>query len=244
MWSVIRRVYATIVFWFAVATGVILAALATLLQPFTWCHDGIADNIRSYTASTIFFVMTRTGIWKVRTTGLQKLSLTQAVVLAGNHQSIIDTLFMCLLPTTRKTYTYNRKWMWVPVFGWMCWLAGFTDIDKSSRTALSKIVDRVTDRVRVGYTVMIYPEGTRNKQSVVTSLMDTIKTGAFRIAQNARVPLQPIAFRGTNVACRGFVADYATIKIDICDAYDIPSDMLIGRAIREFRDQIDPILSS
>jgi 1-acyl-sn-glycerol-3-phosphate acyltransferase len=50
-------------------------------------------------------------------------------ILAPNHTSIIDTLYIAIL-NYKKTYSYNLKWSWVPLFGQLCLLADYIGIDK------------------------------------------------------------------------------------------------------------------
>lgn len=234
-----RKFIATIVFWVTVCASAVVTGLLIFINPDCWNHDGIAWCIETYMALTIYTVMTKLNIWHVRVGGYRLRSTERPYVLAANHQSIIDTLFMALIPVP-KTYTYNKKWMWVPIFGWLCWFADFVAIDKKNSKTKSQVVPNVVKYVQQGYSVMIYPEGTRNKDRVVHRLMDKLYTGAFRVAQDATCLVLPVAIQGTNHACRRGVCDFATIDITYCDPFYVAkSSEGIQAAAERFRETID-----
>jgi 1-acyl-sn-glycerol-3-phosphate acyltransferase len=144
-------------------------------------------------------------------------------ILASNHSSIIDTLFMSMMPC-KKTYTYNSKWSIVPVFGWLCLWAGYIGIDTKSEASRKTVVGRVVDKVRRGYSVMIYPEGTRTRNPYV--IANTIKTGAFRISQESKIPVLPIIFNNTFKAVDRYgIVDIANIDIIIATPLEIKEDL-------------------
>lgn len=236
---IVRKTLVTIWFWLGVAIGALLALLATCLDPYRiFDHDFITYNIETYMARTIEYWMTIPGIWRVdihihtrkswasgcsvadRTyTSFQHLVIEeQPVIIAPNHASLIDTLFVALLPL-RKTYSYNAKWSWVPVFGWLCVCANYVSIDKSNPVKLKQVVPRLVKMMREKYSIMIYPEGSRSKCQ--GQLMPALKSGAFRIAMESKRQILPVVLTNTAMAVSQYgVVDFATIEIKILDLID------------------------
>jgi 1-acyl-sn-glycerol-3-phosphate acyltransferase len=201
-------------------------------------HDLITLTIEGLMAPIIQYAMTIPKIWKVEYYMPEHSQFKdiedKTFILASNHSSIIDTLFMATLPF-KKTYTYNAKWGRVPVFGWMCIWAEYIGIDTNSETARAKVVERTIAKVKQGYSVMIYPEGGRTHDPY--NLPEKLKTGTFRIANEANVPVLPIVFNGMFRAVDRYgVADIANIEIVVMDPIKMTDDM--NSNIKLFRTAI------
>jgi 1-acyl-sn-glycerol-3-phosphate acyltransferase len=71
---------------------------------------------------------------------------------------------------------------------------------------------------------MIYPEGTRTRNPYV--IANTIKTGAFRISQESKIPVLPIIFNNTFKAVDRYgIVDIANIDIIIATPLEIKEDL-------------------
>lgn len=237
----LRKFFITIWFWLwvCIATALtgIFATVIVLLKYITESqglytvpydtHDLITINIEGMMTWIIYYAMTLPRFWKMETYNEKNFNLEELekgqFILASNHSSIIDTLFMSMMPC-RKTYTYNTKWSMVPVFGWLCVWAGYIGIDTKSEASRKSVVGQVADRVRRGYSVMIYPEGTRTRNPYI--IAETIKSGAFRISQETKVPVLPIVFNNTFQAVDHYgIADIANIDIIITHPLEIKEDL-------------------
>ena len=221
----------TLWFWTGTVIATAITGIACVIRHFRTedgCdHDQITFMIENIMAKFIFYWMTVPRFWSYEVTWCDqetRLALMKnpgAFILAANHSSIIDTLFIALFPV-RKTYTYNLKWSRVPVFGWLCLWAGYIGIDTKSEEGKKQIVPRVAERVKQGYSVMVYPEGTRNKHPPKPLLK--LKTGAFRVAHAAQRPVLPLVLKNTwQGMSRYGVVDIATMKMIICKPI-VPTD--------------------
>jgi len=219
--DILIKLVLTIYFWLIVSIGSLTAFTMILYDPMhLFDHDFITFNIETYMASFIYFCMTKTGVWKVTIhNNLEKSYELDSVIIAPNHISLVDTLFVALMPQ-KKTYSYNKKWGWVPVFGWMSQMAGYISIDKNNKAKLAQIVPDVIKRIKNGYSIMMYPEGTRNKNP--QTLSNIIKTGAFRIAKESGAAILPIVFVNTDKAVSYYgIVNYANIHIHILEPIHI-----------------------
>lgn len=83
------------------------------------------------------------------------------VVVVANHQSTWETyalysLFFPICTVLKKELTY------IPVFGWLLlWSRPIVIDRKKKATALKEILRQGQERINSGYSVLIFPEGTR-----------------------------------------------------------------------------------
>jgi len=80
----------------------------------------------------------------------------------------------------------------IPLFGWAMAAGRFIFIDRKNPIAARKSIDRAAARIRDGSSVAIFPEGTRSRDG----LLGPFKKGGFHLAQQAGVPVVPIAIQG------------------------------------------------
>lgn len=111
------------------------------------------------------------------------------VVVMANHQSTWETLFLQNHFQPISTI-FKRSLLHIPFFGWGLALLWPIAIDRSSPLkALKRVKAMGKQRIRGGYSVLVFPEGTR---------MPVGQTGPFArsgadIAKGAGVPVIPVA---------------------------------------------------
>jgi 1-acyl-sn-glycerol-3-phosphate acyltransferase len=134
-------------------------------------------------------------LWKLRTTGRDRLPWRGPAVLVANHASLIDILVL---------YAVHRPFKWVskaenfriPVIGWGMVLNAYVPVrrgDRASVTAMMATCDRLLEE---GNPLMFFPEGTRTRDGRLLPFKD----GAFELAVRHGVPVIPIAIHGTGRA--------------------------------------------
>lgn len=92
--------------------------------------------------------------------GLENIPSHSTVIMA-KHQSAWETVGMlCHLP--RSVWIIKRELVWLPIIGWVLWGLKSIAIDRrSGRSARDQILELGRDRLQKGYSVAIFPEGTR-----------------------------------------------------------------------------------
>ncbi len=131
---------------------------------------------------------------RVRVFGLENLPPPGTpVVYMANHQSYMDipTIFG-FLPVQFRIIAKQSLFR-VPFMGWHLTRAGNIPINRSNRREAMKSIARAADRIRVGTSVVVFPEGTRSRDGV----LQTFKAGSFKLAAAAGVPIVPISIIGT-----------------------------------------------
>jgi 1-acyl-sn-glycerol-3-phosphate acyltransferase len=121
-------------------------------------------------------------------------NLGPAVYIA-NHQNSYD-IFTISGAVQKNTVSVGKKSLkWIPFFGQMYWLTGNILIDrKNSNKALNTIALTAKKIQEKQLSVWLFPEGTR---SYGRGLLP-FKTGAFRTAIQAEVPLVPVCASNTH----------------------------------------------
>lgn len=111
------------------------------------------------------------------------------VVWAANHQNNYD-LFTHANAVMPGTVSVGKKSLkWIPFFGQMYWLTGNILIDRNNTNKAKNTIELTADKIKKSkLSIWLFPEGTRSRGRGLLPL----KTGAFRTAIQAGVPLVPI----------------------------------------------------
>ena len=122
----------------------------------------------------------------------QRVEPFQTRVYMPNHQSLTDMpQVLYLLPKANGTLIKKEAFR-VPVLGWAFHAAGFTPVDRSSPKAARRSLESAVTAMKKGRSFVIAPEGTRSR----TGRLGPFKSGGFRLAVRAGVPVVPITVTG------------------------------------------------
>lgn len=113
-------------------------------------------------------------------------------VVVSNHQSMLDVLLLSRLPREMK-WVAKESLFRVPWVGWMFTLAGDIPVRRGDAGSGSEALRQARAYLDRGMSVMIFPEGTRSRSGA----LQPFKSGAFRLALEAGVPVLPVAVSGT-----------------------------------------------
>lgn len=115
--------------------------------------------------------------------------LKGSVLVASNHQSVWETqAHNMLFPNV--VWVLKRELLKIPLFGWALRTLSPIAIDRSRGSeALEQILSQGRQRVKDGFSIIIFPEGTR----VPPGQEKPFKTGAAKIAKELDLPIIPVA---------------------------------------------------
>jgi len=127
--------------------------------------------------------------YRIRVIGRKNLPRDRGYVLCANHISAIDPVFVI------EARGFGRE-MWVmgkeelfrnPFAGWFLRHVGVVPVERGrgDKTVLNEAIASV----REGRSMLIFPEGTRNKTG--TPALLPLKSGAFVVAQSANADIVP-----------------------------------------------------
>ena len=137
------------------------------------------------------FILKVTGA-DITVIGHENIPKDQAVLYIGNHRSFFDILLTYVLCPDLTGYVAKKEMEPIPLLSiWMrylhCLFLDRQDIKAGMKTILTAI-----EKVKIGISICIFPEGTRNKGKDELELLP-FHDGSFKIATKAGCPIVPIA---------------------------------------------------
>ena len=178
---------ANLLVWFYT---VVLGTIALLCRPFDSQHLVYGFLARLW--CRLILVTVRARVTVEMSGPLPK----KPAVFMANHTSVLDIpALFSVLPTTCR-FIAKKELFYIPFLGWNLWAAGHFPVDRSNPRKTIKSIKRVVQGIREGKSLVVFPEGTRS----ATGVMGPFKTGSFKIAVRARVPIVPVSIRGAHRA--------------------------------------------
>lgn len=170
------------------------------------------------------------------------------VVYICNHQNSWD-IFLVSAGLRPNTVTVGKKSLqWIPFFGQMYWLTGNVLIDRKDAGKAIDTINFTAEKIKNdGLSVWLFPEGTRSQGRGLLPF----KTGAFRTALKAGVPIVPICVSNTHNALNFNRWDNGKVIIELLDPIYLGEDAqdnirpvmketreLMSKKIAEISDEI------
>jgi 1-acyl-sn-glycerol-3-phosphate acyltransferase len=133
-------------------------------------------------------------IYRPRARGLDNLPATGAFILAANHISFVDSLFIPLVCPRNVVYLGKADYFDKARTRWFFKGAGVIPVRREGGSASEAAIMAGVRALREGLVVGIYPEGTRSPDG----RLYRGKTGVARMALEGQVPVVPVAVHGTD----------------------------------------------
>lgn len=113
----------------------------------------------------------------------------EPVVILSKHQSAWETLaFSAIFPP--HVYVMKRELLWLPFLGWGLALMSPIAINRANRkAAMMRLIELGGERLRQGFCIMIYPEGTR----IPVGQRGNYRQGGAVVAVNNNARVLPVA---------------------------------------------------
>ena len=130
---------------------------------------------------------------KVNIIGLENLPKDETILFVSNHQSNFDIpLLLSCIDIPKGFIAKKELENWPFISTWMKYInCIFMDRDNLRKSAES-IVDGIK-LLKSGYSMVIFPEGTRSKGKPV----DEFKGGSFKLATKSKCLIVPLTINGT-----------------------------------------------
>lgn len=110
-------------------------------------------------------------------------------VIIANHTSSLDTITMAL--ATHKIIYLVNDWVFKsPVFGKLVQTLGFYPVSQGIENGTEQLMEKVKE----GYSLMIFPEATRSKDNAVKRF----HKGAFYLAEQFNLDILPVYIHGNS----------------------------------------------
>jgi 1-acyl-sn-glycerol-3-phosphate acyltransferase len=171
------------------------------------------------------FVVMR--IPRVKTTynNFDKTIFDKPAVIISNHQSHLD--LMCMMSLSPKLVILTNEWVWnSPFYGRLIKYADFFPMAQG----IEKAADKLAAIVAKGYSVMIFPEGTRSEDCSI----QRFHRGAFYLAEQLNLDIIPVLIHGVGhlLPKKEFMLRKGKIHIRVMNRI-APKDYTFGETYQE-----------
>jgi 1-acyl-sn-glycerol-3-phosphate acyltransferase len=132
-------------------------------------------------------------LYRPRARGLENVPGDGPVILASNHVSFIDSMFIPLLVKRKVVFLGKADYFTSAKTAWFFKAAGAIPVRREGGSASEAAIQAGVHELKAGNLVGIYPEGTRSPDG----RLYRGKTGVARMALLAGCPVVPVAVFGT-----------------------------------------------
>ncbi|MDR2627033.1 MAG: 1-acyl-sn-glycerol-3-phosphate acyltransferase [Dysgonamonadaceae bacterium] len=118
---------------------------------------------------------------------LSRETFDKPAIIISNHQSALD--LMCIMMLTPRLVILTNDWVWnSPFIGPLCRYADFYPVSGG----LEQGMEKLSERVRNGYSIVVFPEGTRSEDCSILRF----HRGAFYLAEKLNLDILPVCLHG------------------------------------------------
>ncbi|MBO6564095.1 MAG: 1-acyl-sn-glycerol-3-phosphate acyltransferase [Pseudomonadales bacterium] len=169
----------------------------------------------------------------VRVEGKEKLKLGQSYVLVANHLSLVDIYVLYGFTGIDLKWVMKKELRNVPILGYACQMMGHIYVDRSNTEKALTSIQEARKSIKDGMCVVFFPEGTRSR----TQDLLQFKKGAFRMAQDLRIPVIPVSIHNTNRVLPSDTLDWrpGAVKLIFHDPIEIAEDADVNELATQTR---------
>ncbi len=135
-------------------------------------------------------------LFRLRVEGIENVPKKGPVILASNHVSFSDSIFLPLVLRRRVTFVAKAEYFEDPKTAWFFRAVGQIPIQREGGSASQRALASAREVLDGGGVFGIYPEGTRSPDGRLYKG----HTGVARLALGCRCPVVAVAMVGTREA--------------------------------------------
>jgi 1-acyl-sn-glycerol-3-phosphate acyltransferase len=186
-WTLMGFIKSSFAFSYFIGWSIIFTIIAWVFSLFNIKEKGklIYHRIIARVCHRLVYVMINV---KKKIINPQQEKFSSPAIIIANHQSSLDILPLMMLHPKLIMFTNNRIWN-SPLFGKVIRLADYFPAEQ-----VESNIERVAERIKNGYSVVVFPEGTRS----VDGTIKRFHKGAFYLAEKLNIDILPIMIHGTN----------------------------------------------
>ncbi|MCT4639968.1 MAG: 1-acyl-sn-glycerol-3-phosphate acyltransferase [Bacteroidales bacterium] len=188
----------------------------------------IKKKYKKYMFHCVVSVMSRSIVYSYfyipKKVNKNKERFNKPAIITCNHQSHIDLVLILLLHP--KIIVLTKDWVWNNVFlGPIVRYADFYSVDEGYEQGF----DRIKAKVEQGYSVLVFPEGTRSKSGQIRRFHN----GAFLLADKLGIDILPIMLHGADEIMRKRQKNLQIVKRVTTKIYERIDPKTLGDTYRE-----------
>jgi len=130
--------------------------------------------------------------------GLENIDLSSRYVVMANHESTLDipTLLVALPPELGVRFLAKKSLFAIPIVGRAMRAMRFIPVDREDRSTARDMFDQALEQIRMGRSVLIFPEATRTPDGRLLPF----KRGGFLIALRSGISILPVGLEGPRLS--------------------------------------------
>ena len=114
-------------------------------------------------------------------------------IFMANHQSFFDIPALIATLPGQTRFLAKQSLFRIPIFGWALAVGGFIPVDRSDRSRAREVFASAVERLRVGNSILLFPEETRSLDGNLLPF----QRGGFLLALKSGLEIVPVGIRGT-----------------------------------------------
>lgn len=132
--------------------------------------------------------------FRVKVEGRENIPARGPVILASNHRSFLDSIFLPLVLRRRVTFVAKAEYFDNPKSAWFFRGVGQIPIRREGGSASERALASAGEVLAAGDVFAIYPEGTRTRDG----FLHRGHTGVARLSLRTGTPIVPVGMIGTD----------------------------------------------
>ncbi|MDR2575619.1 MAG: 1-acyl-sn-glycerol-3-phosphate acyltransferase [Treponema sp.] len=125
--------------------------------------------------------------------GRENIPAKGGVCFVSNHVGIFDIILALAYAGRPFGFIAKKELLYLPFFNIWIYMLGGLFIDRVSIRKAKKTIDQGIEKLQKGWSMLIFPEGTRSKGQGLLPF----RSGAIKLATNSFAPIVPIAIAGS-----------------------------------------------
>lgn len=132
-------------------------------------------------------------LYRIETEGMENFPPTGPVIVAANHQSFLDSIFIPVGLKRRMVYLAKAEYFESWKTRWLYSELGMIPLPRRSKGRAEAALQTAVEVLHEGWALGVYPEGTRSPDGRVYRG----RTGIGRLAHRSRAPVVPVGISGS-----------------------------------------------
>lgn len=154
----IWAVYGILVFFILWIALLPLYLFAFAFFPSSWVKYIIWFSHQVYTR--LFFGLT---LIRFQVEGLERLDRKQTYVIVSNHLTTLDFMINARAYPGVYKFLAKEELTKIPIFGWLIVKKLCVLVNRRDKSSRSRSMSNLQSAIQEGYSIFLYPEGTRNR---------------------------------------------------------------------------------
>ncbi|MBI4389700.1 MAG: 1-acyl-sn-glycerol-3-phosphate acyltransferase, partial [Nitrospinae bacterium] len=185
----LSSIYHTVKFWLIIVFLSIALGTVSLLA---WTVDPGGGRSRKIASLWSRLICRLNGV-PVDISGLENLNPDQAHIIVANHQSYFDIFALSGYLPIDIVWMAKSVLFKIPFVGWAMRAAGYISVEREDKKKAYRAFMEAIDKIKAGFSVVIFPEGTRSEDGEVAPF----KKGSHLLALRSGTAMSPVTIVGS-----------------------------------------------